>query len=776
MAVALCTNNPVRNIGALTTHNPTASQILSQTETLTDNFNDNSIDTAKWETQGNGTVAESDAKIIITPVNNTTGTTLLGSNEAHSLIGSYTQVKCLQSANVNCDTSLEIVEPTFTYAYLMTLSGGILYAVSWALGNLAQINYDSTTMAYWRIRESSGTIYWEYSQYGTSNSWATLYSGSSAGWESVVLQRLFVNEWASTPTPGAAWFDDFNITPSYSPTVALNTPADTAIISSTPTLNFTGTDIESDAIEYNAQVDTANTFDSGVGTNLVENPGFETDADGVDPPSSWGRLNDAAGCTRITASDYVHSGSHSLKISSASAVDDGIFQSHDVRTGNTTMFITPNTDYRLSGYIKTALTGGQAHIHIKIFDASYDSPTEYDTPLLTGTNGWTFNTLAFTTASDQVIAEIALCFGAWGTPATGSAWFDDISLAQRLPLISQVSTTDTGFADSDDYLIFDGVGDYIEVADDNSLSVTQTNYLTISMWIRPDVLTFPTEDATGYVHFLGKGDYNHGGTHMEYAFRMYGADNTEGRHNRISFYVWTDNGGIGIGSYVEEPVIPGQWIHITGAIDNVAGYTYLWKNGVLKDSDSFGGQITPVNTVVPFRIATRDAQDSYFEGAISDVRVYNTKLTDTNVNDIYAAGRGVTSVSSGLIHRWKLNEGTGTNVSDSVGSLGGTVYGNPVWNSGTHPFKSGDAIDYTMSSLTAGTYYWRVGGVDPLGSNTWGAWSATRSFTISTGGSTGIKVWNGTTWGYKPVKVWNGSTWVAKPVKVWNGSSWVVKG
>jgi len=78
--------------------------------------------------------------------------------------------------------------------------------------------------------------------------------------------------------------------------------------------------------------------------------------------------------------------------------------------------------------------------------------------------------------------------------------------------------------------------------------------------------------------------------------------------------------------------------------------------------------------------------------------------------------------------------------------------------------------------LTANTlYYWRVAGKDPSGSNNYGVWSTTWSFTI-TGGSTGIKVWNGTTWGYKPVKVWNGSAWVAKPVKVWNGSAWVVKG
>ncbi len=49
-----------------------------------------------------------------------------------------------------------------------------------------------------------------------------------------------------------------------SPTVALNSPADTSSTSeTTPTLNFTGTDAQSDTLEYQIQVDTANTFASG---------------------------------------------------------------------------------------------------------------------------------------------------------------------------------------------------------------------------------------------------------------------------------------------------------------------------------------------------------------------------------------------------------------------------------------------------------------------------------------------------------------------------------
>lgn len=63
-------------------------------------------------------------------------------------------------------------------------------------------------------------------------------------------------------------------------------------------------------------------------------------------------------------------------------------------------------------------------------------------------------------------------------------------------------------------------------------------------------------------------------------------------------------------------------------------------------------------------------------------------------------------------------------------------FANPDVGGDTDPFTSGDNIQYTVqSALSETTHYWRVGGVDPSGSNTYGAWSSTRSFTIDTGGA-----------------------------------------
>jgi hypothetical protein len=74
--------------------------------------------------------------------------------------------------------------------------------------------------------------------------------------------------------------------------------------------------------------------------------------------------------------------------------------------------------------------------------------------------------------------------------------------------------------------------------------------------------------------------------------------------------------------------------------------------------------------------------------------------------------------------------------SKNSGIDGGFV--NPNNQQDTNPFTSGNNIQYTIQSPLSDstTYYWRVRAKDPSGSNTWGTWSATRSFTVQAGTTT----------------------------------------
>src|ERR1700674_3234026 len=160
-------------------------------------------------------------------------------------------------------------------------------------------------------------------------------------------------------------------------------------------------------------------------------------------------------------------------------------------------------------------------------------------------------------------------------------------------------------------LVFDGQDDYIEIPDDVQFSVASTGQLSVSAWIRPDVLTFPVSQSTGYAHWLGKGEAGQN----EWVFRMYNQSTKDNppRSNRISFYVFNPAAREGIGSYFQEPVQAGGWIHVVGPGDG--DVTTIYKNGEFKDCDRYPGTgpgpchnyspdrwITPTHGTAPLRI------------------------------------------------------------------------------------------------------------------------------------------------------------------------------
>jgi hypothetical protein len=132
---------------------------------------------------------------------------------------------------------------------------------------------------------------------------------------------------------------------------------------------------------------------------------------------------------------------------------------------------------------------------------------------------------------------------------------------------------------------------------------------------------------------MGKGVANQ----HEWAFRMYSSDNTEGRENRTSFYLFNRAGGLGAGSYVQEAVTVGTWYHYVAVVDMAADSIKWYKNGVLKDQDPFIDSefhINPRNGTAPVRIGTRDFA-SYFRGAVDNINIYNRALSPSEVVQLH---------------------------------------------------------------------------------------------------------------------------------------------
>lgn len=218
-----------------------------------------------------------------------------------------------------------------------------------------------------------------------------------------------------------------------------------------------------------------------------------------------------------------------------------------------------------------------------------------------------------------------------------------------------------GMPNGDRAAVFDGHNSYLEVPDAPDLSVPRTGILTFEAWLRPDALIFPVKEGNGYVHWMGKGEV-HGGSipdQVEWAARMYSADNGDNpsRENRISGYAFNLEGGRGIGSYVQEDVQAGGWIHYVFVINTTPqdpddpGYTKIFVDGrgtlpnPWDDKDSLlefwpdpttPHLVQPGDGDAPLRVGTRDLK-SFFLGAIGKVAVYDYELTPDQILSHYNA-------------------------------------------------------------------------------------------------------------------------------------------
>lgn len=192
------------------------------------------------------------------------------------------------------------------------------------------------------------------------------------------------------------------------------------------------------------------------------------------------------------------------------------------------------------------------------------------------------------------------------------------------------------FGNANSACYFNGNEAYIEVPDDDAFSIKTTGALTVSAWMSPEVLNFNITDNC-YVHWLGKGDSKQ----HEWTFRMYNKDITcsedNDRHNRISAYAFNLGGNLGSGSYVQETVTAGEWIHIVARYDTVSNTITIFKNGAQKDQDPLHDNtynVVPENGNAPFRMGTR-SKWTFFQGRIDDVRIYNRALSGEEILALY---------------------------------------------------------------------------------------------------------------------------------------------
>ena len=160
-------------------------------------------------------------------------------------------------------------------------------------------------------------------------------------------------------------------------------------------------------------------------------------------------------------------------------------------------------------------------------------------------------------------------------------------------------------------LSFDGVDDWIDCGNDESLNITEE--ITVEVWVKDSGYA----NESRYDVVVSKGEY---GSYTPYAiFRRYEVGEFE-------FF-------LGNGDNRVELIIAGlgtKWSHLVGTYNN--GVVELYLNGELKRT----GSLSP-----PLNISSQTVKcgggytDRFFNGLIGEVRVYNRALSASEIRELY---------------------------------------------------------------------------------------------------------------------------------------------
>jgi hypothetical protein len=206
---------------------------------------------------------------------------------------------------------------------------------------------------------------------------------------------------------------------------------------------------------------------------------------------------------------------------------------------------------------------------------------------------------------------------------------------------------------------FNSTTQYVTVSSSDSLSIPTTGNLTWEAGVDPGVLQFPRTSSVGLVAWMGK-CANYSPT-CEWEARIYDRTNPQGRCNRLSAYVFNPSAGLGPGADWQ-PVCglfhADQWLHVVGEYttqnqpascphaSEYQGSINIWVNGVKCDqaAPTPTGCISQYKVVPkagdsPFNIGTM-AHDSFFEGAIGKVALYDYRLSQAQISNHYTAMTG----------------------------------------------------------------------------------------------------------------------------------------
>ena len=234
---------------------------------VSDNFNDNSIDTAKWNpndlfsgfTNTSVPVAETSQQLEIGPLlQNTSGSSYRGMRTVNSynFSDAYAFVELVQApaSNTAADAMFTIGNDVNAYYRIYVSAGNLigLRKIGATKTTLFSITYNSTNHRFLRIRNtSSGAVTLDTApgSSGVPGTWTQQYSetwNSSISTASILFEVKGGTSQAETNAPGKVIFDNFEVGSNSAPTVTAISPTSGSTSGGT-SVTITGTNFASGA-------------------------------------------------------------------------------------------------------------------------------------------------------------------------------------------------------------------------------------------------------------------------------------------------------------------------------------------------------------------------------------------------------------------------------------------------------------------------------------------------------------------------------------------------
>ena len=228
--------------------------------------------------------------------------------------------------------------------------------------------------------------------------------------------------------------------------------------------------------------------------------------------------------------------------------------------------------------------------------------------------------------------------------------------------VAAVNSSGTGTLSSEDNattytvsgsLSFDGTNDYVEIAHDNSLNLTDN--FTIEAWVNLKSNTNNT--------ILDKGNYRN-------LFQVHTSGNTG-----LSYYDRTNNWTHSSGTI---PI--NEWVHVAMSFQTGSNNLKFYKNGQLMSSHTLSN--TSLTDTGAMNIGRQDphfCQCNILDGNLDELRIWSDIRTQSEIQSYMT--KSLNGSENNLLGYWNFNEGSGSTLTDQTsndndGTINGATWSN----------------------------------------------------------------------------------------------------